>query len=207
MQFTGFTPEQFAVFEREGFTDRMLGIRTLVRPALQALGQDLAPHLESLAGHPLYPHVALHARRRVNPPDDTWVAFGRSERGYKAYAHFAVGIGVEGVYVGLVIKDESDDRATLGRQLAKRPGLGLAACKALEGYHLAELKGEIPAAATRITLRGLADSLVNRKTSTLHLVYPVPRADPRLSDAADVKKLALELLNPLKCWYEWSIGG
>ena len=35
-----------------------------------------------------YPHVAKHARRSVNPPKDTWVAFATSKRGYKMLPHF-----------------------------------------------------------------------------------------------------------------------
>ncbi|WP_397261357.1 DUF1054 family protein [Peribacillus simplex] len=30
-----------------------------------------------LTGDEMYPHVAKHARRKVNPPNDTWVAFAK----------------------------------------------------------------------------------------------------------------------------------
>jgi len=36
--------------------------------------------------------VAKHARRTVNPPDDTWVAFGPDQRGYKKHPHFKVAV-------------------------------------------------------------------------------------------------------------------
>ena len=36
--------------------------------------------------------MAKHARRTVNPPDDTWVAFGPDRRGYKKHCHFKVAV-------------------------------------------------------------------------------------------------------------------
>jgi uncharacterized protein YktB (UPF0637 family) len=36
--------------------------------------------------------VAKHARRTVNPPDDTWVAFALDKRGYKKHCHFKVAV-------------------------------------------------------------------------------------------------------------------
>lgn len=111
-QFNGFTANDFQVFLIPEFHERMSALRTLVRPKLAQLGDDLAPQLESLLHHPMYPHTASHARRRVNPPDDTWVAFSRSERGYKRYAHFEVGIFKDGVFVRFSIKPEStEDKA------------------------------------------------------------------------------------------------
>lgn len=107
--FTGFETSDFEVFATPNFHERMSQIRMLVRPKLIQLGNDLAPGLTQLVGHPMIPHVASHARRRINPPDDTWVAFSRSPRGYKRYAHFEVGISQTGIFVRFVIKPEGDD--------------------------------------------------------------------------------------------------
>jgi uncharacterized protein YktB (UPF0637 family) len=106
MTFAGFSPDAFDVFLIPGFAERMEALRTVVRPTLEALGHDLAPALGPLVGEPLYPHVAKHLRRRVNPPDDTWVAFGPSLRGYKALPHFEAGLSGAGVFCRFVIKPE-----------------------------------------------------------------------------------------------------
>ncbi len=119
-QFPGFTTKDFDVFLIPEFHERMSHLRRDIRPKLAKLGDDLAPKLESLVGHPLYPHTASHARRRINPPDDTWVAFSRSERAYKRYAHFEVGISLDYVFVRFVVKPEGeDDKPTLERYLAQ----------------------------------------------------------------------------------------
>ena len=207
MSFTGFTEEQFRVFELPGFAERMMAIRSIVRPQLLALGEELSPALSKLAGHPLYPHVALHARRRVNPPDDTWAAFGRAERGYKAYAHFAVGIDAAGIYCGLVLKDESGDKEALGRALSAHAGEAAELCRRLKGYSLEELKNPDAAGATVESICRLADALINRKSSTFHLERHIRRTDKRLADPEAVIKLARDLCKPLKPFYRWAAGG
>jgi len=92
MAFAGFAASDFRVFDLQGFQPRMTAIRAQVRPKLEALGADLLPDIGRLTGGEAYAHVAKHARRTVNPPDDTWVAFGPDKRGYKKSCHFKVAI-------------------------------------------------------------------------------------------------------------------
>jgi uncharacterized protein YktB (UPF0637 family) len=70
----------------------MAEIRTRIRPKLEALGTSLAPGIARATGGDIHTHVARHARRTVNPPDDTWVAFGPDPRGYKKHPHFKVAV-------------------------------------------------------------------------------------------------------------------
>ena len=117
-QFTGFSQDDFNVFLIPEFHDRMSALRTRIRPKLAMIGDDLAPQLADFLHHSIYPHTASHARRRVNPPDDTWVAFSRNERGYKRFAHFEVGITLDYVFVRFVVKREGeDDKPSLLRYL------------------------------------------------------------------------------------------
>ena len=87
-----FTLDDFKVFDLKGFNERMGAIITRIRPKLASIGEELAPKLGPLVDHPLYLHVAKHARRTVNPPDDTWAAFGSSPRGYKKDVNFKVAV-------------------------------------------------------------------------------------------------------------------
>jgi uncharacterized protein YktB (UPF0637 family) len=104
--FAGFPPAVFDLFRVPEFTERMALLRSEATPRLWALGEALTGDLSHIAGEPLYPHVAMHMRRRVNPPDDTWVAWGRSLRGYKAVIHFEVGVSAQGTFARVVIKSE-----------------------------------------------------------------------------------------------------
>lgn len=87
-----FAPKDFRVFDLPGFADRMAAIRAQVRPKLLALGAALSPDVAKLTGTEIHAHVAKHARRTVNPPDDTWVAFGPDRRGYKKAPHFKIAV-------------------------------------------------------------------------------------------------------------------
>ena len=92
MSFPGFTAADFKVFDIPGFLPRMEAIKTRIRPKLEAAGRDLLPDVARVGGGPAFVHVAKHARRTVNPPDDTWVAFAGDKRGYKKHCHFKLAV-------------------------------------------------------------------------------------------------------------------
>ena len=88
MEFVGFQTSDFEVFEVPGFDERMNAVKTQLRPKFEQLGQDLTPRLTEVLCIPMFAHVAKHARRTVNPPKDTWVAFSADKRGYKKTPSF-----------------------------------------------------------------------------------------------------------------------
>ncbi len=90
--FPGFKTSDFKVFDIPGFKPRMEAIRTRIRPKLEAAGRDLLPDVTRIGGADAFVHVARHARRTVNPPNDTWVAFADDKRGYKKHCHFKVAV-------------------------------------------------------------------------------------------------------------------
>jgi uncharacterized protein YktB (UPF0637 family) len=113
----GFTPSDFAVFRIEGFSARMQEIYARVRPKLVRLGNDLAPELTRKLHLEFFPHVARHARRTVNPPAETWAAFGPSPKGYKRYGYLALCISGAGLHARMVVKAEADRRPEIARGL------------------------------------------------------------------------------------------
>src|SRR2546430_2768038 len=78
-----FVTGDFKVFDVEGFRPRMAELRSRVRPKLEVLGKSLAPAVSRSLGGEVFAHVARHARRTVNPPDDTWVAFSPDARAWR----------------------------------------------------------------------------------------------------------------------------
>jgi uncharacterized protein YktB (UPF0637 family) len=116
----GFTRKDFEVFDIPTFPERMQGIKERVRPKLTALGKDLQPALTKIADSEMFPHVAMHVRRTVNPPPETWVAFGPSARGYKKYGYFGLVISRGGLHTRIVVKDEAPDRPQMAQVLMDR---------------------------------------------------------------------------------------
>jgi uncharacterized protein YktB (UPF0637 family) len=55
--------------------------------------------------------VARHARRTVNPPDDTWVAFAPDRRGYKKHCHFKVAVSRNAVRFLFDVGPEHADKS------------------------------------------------------------------------------------------------
>lgn len=87
-----FTNKDFDVFTIEGLEPRMSALIETTRPKLENLGAHFSEFLTELTGDEQFPHVAKHARRKVNPPDDTWVSFSTNPRGYKMMPHFQIGL-------------------------------------------------------------------------------------------------------------------
>ena len=87
-----FDPGDFRVFDVPEFADRMAAIRARVRPKLEGLDAALAPDVAKLTGAEIHARAAKHARRTVNPPDHTWVAFGPGRRGYRKARYFKTAV-------------------------------------------------------------------------------------------------------------------
>ncbi len=131
MAFAGFAASDFRVFDIQGFQRRMTAIRGQVRPKLEALGQVLLPDIARVTRRESFAHVARHARRTVNPPDDTWVAFGPDKRGYKKSCHFKVAISRRCVrFLFEAGPEYSDKKAWVAAWKKNAPRLGPALKKA-----------------------------------------------------------------------------
>lgn len=124
MPFEGFHTQDFDVFKVPGLEPRMEALIANVRPKLTMLGDEIAPFLSALCGEEMFPHVAKHARRTINPPNDTWVAWAASKRGYKALPHFQVGMFESHLFIIFAVIYESPNKVTFAKHLEKKPQQG-----------------------------------------------------------------------------------
>lgn len=111
-----FTDKDFEVFTIEGLDSRMAALKENVRPKLENLGEYFSEYLTEITGDEHFAHVAKHARRKVNPPDDTWVSFSTNPRGYKMMPHFQIGLYNSHAFCMYGVIYESPDK----KQLAAR---------------------------------------------------------------------------------------
>ncbi|EKU47713.1 YktB family protein [Staphylococcus massiliensis] len=105
-----FKPKDFKVFQLDGLEARMEAIESQLRPQLHQLGDYFSELLETKTGEVFYPHVAKHARRTVNPPNDTWVAFATNKRGYKMQPHFQIGLFEDQLFVMYGVMHEAKEK-------------------------------------------------------------------------------------------------
>ncbi len=120
MAFTGFTSEDFDVFLIDGLEARMDALKSTIRPKLEFLGQYFAPLLTTLTSDEMFVHVAKHARRTINPPMDTWVAFANNPRGYKMLPHFQIGLWKTHLFIWFAVIYESPQKAEVGKTVRKK---------------------------------------------------------------------------------------
>lgn len=117
MEFPGFTKEDFSVFSLPGLDERMTAIRELIQPKFRELGSFLTAELSTLVGNEMFLHIAKHARRKVNPPNDTWLAIGPNRRGYKQFPHFQLGLFDDHVFIWLAYIYELPNKAHIATNL------------------------------------------------------------------------------------------
>ncbi|ASN05896.1 YktB family protein [Virgibacillus necropolis] len=101
MAFRGFAKKDFQTFTINGLDNRMEAIRERIQPKFQTIGDALIDDLSTLTGYEMNLHIAQHARRTVNPPNDTWMAFCHNKRGYKQHPHFQIGLFDDHLFVWL----------------------------------------------------------------------------------------------------------
>ncbi|KOS62425.1 DUF1054 domain-containing protein [Lysinibacillus agricola] len=111
------TNKDFNVFQIDGLEQRMDALISCVRPKFQLLGEDFSSFFSSHLGEEFYPHVAKHARRTVNPPNDSWVAFAPYKRGYKSLPHFQIGLWSTHLFIVLAIIYEAPQKNVMAERL------------------------------------------------------------------------------------------
>ncbi|MFC2950244.1 YktB family protein [Virgibacillus sediminis] len=119
MTFNGFTKEDFETFSIEGLEERMEAIQTRIQPKFQEIGSHLVSFLSAELGNEMFLHIAKHARRTVNPPNDTWLAIADNKRGYKKHPHFQVGLFDDHVFIWLALIYELDYKKEIAESYVK----------------------------------------------------------------------------------------
>lgn len=107
----------FDVFLVEGLEHRMTALQEKIQPKFFELGDHFAHRLSAHGTGEFFPHVAKHARRTVNPPRDSWVAFAPAKRGYKALPHFQIGLWGTHLFIVLAIIYENPDKKGIAERL------------------------------------------------------------------------------------------
>lgn len=101
IKFNGFEQKDFDTFKVDGLEPRMVALRDRIQPKFRAIGDEMTGYLTEQLDQDMYLHVAQHARRTVNAPNDTWSAYCHNKRGYKKHPHFQVGLFDDHLFVWL----------------------------------------------------------------------------------------------------------
>jgi uncharacterized protein YktB (UPF0637 family) len=157
-------------------------------------------------GAEVFAHVARHARRTVNPPDDTWVAFAPDRRGYKKHCHFKVAVSRNAVRFLFEVGPEHRDKkrwAEAWKTNAPKLGPVLNRMKGL-AYFKNE-HDECPACSladlTVAQLTALGDEAVRTRDGQFVLGRMVPCAECARWTEAQYRAAAVETVRALSPLY------
>jgi len=202
MPSTAFGATDFRVFEVTGFAQRMSEIRARIRPKLETLGQRLLPELSRAIGAEAFAHVAQHARRTVNAPEDTWVAFASDRRGYKKHCHFKVAISRNAVRFLFEVGPEHADKkrwAAAWKKSAPKLGPVLNRMKGL-GYFKNEHDEQPAALLADLSvdeLGALGDEILRTRDGQFVVGRAVPAAEAARWTEAQYRAAVLETVRAL----------
>ena len=205
--FGGFTSEDFEVFTIAGFEPRMAQLRAQVKPKLIQIGKALAPLLTEALGETVYPHVAQHLRRTVNPPVETWVAFAREKRAYKPFVHLRVGVSAERARITVFVEDYADEKPLFSDNLAKNAEAladHFSHHPHILAYEIPDSEGQ-PSHGTALdadTLRAFAERM--QKVKGQHAVFGIAFAasHPVVASGPEFLSAVLEAAKSLKPFYD-----
>jgi uncharacterized protein YktB (UPF0637 family) len=197
-----FATADFKVFDVTGFQPRMSEIRERIRPKLEAFGHSLVPGIAHATGGQAFAHVARHARRTVNPPDDTWVAFCANARGYKKHPHFKVAVSRQCVRFLFEIGPEHADKKRFGAAWKKSAGKLGPVIRRVQGLawfkneHDEEPSGML-SDMTAESFAGLSDELTRTRDGQLVLGRVIAATEAARWKEAQYRSSALETFRAL----------
>ncbi|WP_412989992.1 DUF1054 family protein [Pediococcus siamensis] len=104
-----FEEQLFSAFEDQTVQGRLARIRQRVDPFFEDVASGVLPILnEEARGYKAF--IAKHARRHLNPPPNTWIAFGQNTRGYKMIPHYEVGLWDDRLFIWLACEVNIKER-------------------------------------------------------------------------------------------------
>ncbi|PTQ56407.1 MAG: hypothetical protein BSOLF_0239 [Candidatus Carbobacillus altaicus] len=109
--------EAFEALTVPTLAGRMEAIEQHIRPIFRAFADKVAPLLSVWTQEEMFVHIAKHARRTVNPPQDTWVALAPDARGYKKHPHFQFGLWSTHAFFWLAVIYESPSKQAFAERL------------------------------------------------------------------------------------------
>ena len=182
-------------------------LKERITPKLRLVASALVERMGEALGEKIYPHIALHLRRSVNPPVETWAAFARAARAYKPFVHIRVGVGVDRMRVVVFVEDYADDKLLFADNLAKNAAALAAYCSAhptIHAYDILDRKGE-PCFGRTITvpaLRTFAKRMERVKGQHARFGISFDKAHPVVQNGPECLDAVMEATRVLRPFYD-----
>ncbi|MFP7479239.1 YktB family protein [Terribacillus saccharophilus] len=196
-----FTKEDFDVFTIDGLDERMEVLRSRLSPKLEMLATELAPYAEHVTDNDMYVHVAKHARRTKNAPNDTWSALASSKRGYKKLPHFQIGLWGTHVFVQFALIYESPLKETVGHKMTEAKKQILESIPSHYVWSMDHMKPDASPISDELYDK-IADRLQHVKKAELVCGVHLQPDDPALASKEAFLKVCQDVLKHTAILYE-----
>lgn len=206
-QFEGFAPEDFEVFAAPEFSERMPLLKQRITPKLKLAAAALNARMGEAVEEIVFPHVALHLRRSVNPPIETWAAFARNARAYKPFVHMRMGVSAEKVRVSVFVEDYADDKLLFAKNLARNAAAIAAWCKlhpTIYAYDILDKYGQ-PCCGRTLTgaaLRAFAARMQKVKGQHARFGIALDKSHPVVTNGPELLEAVIEATRQLRPLYD-----
>lgn len=198
-----FTMEDFQVFKIDGLQERMNAIQERIQPKFKKIGDELTDDLSALLGQEMFLHIARHARRKVNPPNDTWLAIAGNKRGYKQHPHFQIGLFDDHVFIWLAFIYELPQKADIAKTFLNNVDMIRQTIPADYVISLDHLKKDA-VSLDKVNLTEALERFHDVKKAELLIGRHIAATDPILKDDKAFYKLAKETFETLIPLYKLS---
>ena len=160
----GIGPEEFALFRIPDPDQRADALEARLQPTLDRLATELVAGLSRVAGEPLLVHPVRPLRRKDVAPEELLVAFGASDKGYRAGPYLAVAVTRAQLHARVAVRASADRDGVMRRALDReapnlaRKGKPFRKLRSYSGWDYEDLP-EVAPAHSAAFWRELADEL------------------------------------------------
>lgn len=194
-----FEQKDFDLFEIPGLEERMEILTKQLRPKFHMFGEELSGALSDITGETMFPHVAKHARRKTNPPNDSWIAFASNKRGYKMLPHFQITVWNSHVLIQWGIIYEAKNKQVFAENLKKHLDSiqkGIPGSYQWSKDHM-KPEGTIQNEMTTEDFLDFSDRLLHNKNGEIMVGLRVPRAEALRYTKEEFYKIVLDTWSSL----------
>ncbi len=115
----GIGPDEFAVFRIVDPDQRADALETSLLPALSTVAQQLVGGLSRVAGATLLVHPGKVVRRKGVPPEEAFVAFCTSDKGYRGVPYLALAVTRGELHARVAVRASADRGGAMRRALER----------------------------------------------------------------------------------------
>lgn len=173
----GLGPLDFALFDIDDPDERSQALEDQLQPKLVGIGSQCLPGLGRVAGKELFAHAGKVARRKGSAPEELFVAFCDSAKGYRGVPFLGVVVTRQHLHARVGVRGESPRRGAMQKALEReaqnlaKKGKPFRKLRQFKGWNHEELPELAPAHSAAFWLEVSEDLTPGREGLDLGIAW------------------------------------